>query len=67
MAVSVNQLRMAEGDRLLLQPAAERAREPALVSAVRQPDKQKLLQAMRCLRGPWPRDFRFDRDGVNSR
>ncbi|MDD5480666.1 AbrB/MazE/SpoVT family DNA-binding domain-containing protein [Rhodoferax sp.] len=63
----VQQLGIAEGDEIILQPAARKARQPLHVDVVREPNKLQRLQAMRRLRAPWPSDFRFDRDQANSR
>lgn len=65
--ILVQQLGIAEGDEIVLRPAARKARQPLHVEVVREPDKLQRLQAMRRLRSPWPSDFRFDRDEANSR
>ena len=63
----VQELGIAVGDELLLQPAPRSAKLPARVTVVRQPDKLEQLQAARRLRAPWPADFAFDRDEANAR
>lgn len=63
----VQELGIADGDELVLQPAPRKANQPASVSVTRQPSKLEQLQALRKFRSPWPADFSFDRDEANAR
>lgn len=63
----VQELGIADGDEILLQPSPKRANQPARVTVVRQPDKLEQLQAVRKFRAPWPADFSFDREEANAR
>jgi antitoxin MazE len=63
----VQELGIADGDELLLQPAPRQARMPATVTVARQPGKLERLQAVRRLRAPWPAGFAFDREEANAR
>ena len=63
----VQELGIADGDELVLQPAPRQAAQPASVSVTRLPSKLERLQAMRHLRGSWGADFAFDRDEANAR
>jgi antitoxin MazE len=63
----VQELGIADGDELLLQPAPRQASLPATVSVTRLPGKLEQLQAMRGFRTPWPTEFSFDRDEANAR
>ena len=63
----VQELGIADGDELMLQPAPRHARSPASVSVVRLPGKLEQLQAMRQFRSPWSTEFSFDRDEANAR
>ena len=63
----VQELGIAVGDELLLQPAPRKAKQPVRVTVKRQPGKLEQLQAARRLRAPWPADFVFDRDEANAR
>lgn len=63
----VQELGIAEGDELVLQPALRQASLPASVSVVRLPGKLEQLLAVRGFRAAWPADFSFDRDEANAR
>jgi antitoxin MazE len=63
----VQELGIADGDELLLQPAPRQAAQPASVIVTRLPGKLERLQAVRHLRAPWGADFAFDRDEANAR
>ncbi len=63
----VQELGIADGDELLLQPSPRQASLPASVTVVRQPGKLEKLQAARKFRAAWPVDFSFDRDEANAR
>ncbi len=63
----VQELGIADGDELLLQPAPRQARMPATLIVARQPGKLERLQTARRLRAPWPADFAFDREEANAR
>jgi len=63
----VQELGIADGDELVLQPAPRQASQPASVSVTRLPSKLERLQAVRHLRGSWSADFAFDRDEANAR
>jgi len=63
----VQELGIADGDELLLQPARRKAKQPARVTVMRQAGKLEQLQAARRFRAPWPADFVFDRDEANAR
>jgi len=63
----VQELGIADGDELVLQPAPRQASQPASVSVTRLPSKLERLQAVRHLRGSWGADFAFDRDEANAR
>ena len=63
----VQELGIADGDELLLQPAPRQAMQPARVSVLRLPSKLDQLKAVRHLRAPWGADFSFDRDAANAR
>ncbi len=62
----VNKLGIAEGDELIVVPAARRA-GLAVVQISREPSKSERLQAMRRHRGAMPEGFRFNRDEANER
>ena len=61
------ELGIADGDELLLQPVPRQAAQPACVSVVRLPSKLERLQAVRPLRAPWGADFALDREEANAR
>lgn len=64
----VQELGIADGDELVLQPAPrQEGRRSASVSVTRLPSKLERLQAVRHLRAPWGADFTFDRDEANAR
>lgn len=63
----VQELGIADGDELLLQPLPRQEKRPATLTVARQPSKLEQLQAARHLRAPWPADFAFDRDEANTR
>ena len=63
----VQELGIADGDELVLQPLARKSEQAARVSVARQPSKLEQLQAQRRFRAPWPTEFYFDRDEANAR
>ncbi len=63
----VQELGIADGDELVLQPLARKSEQAARVSVARQPSKLEQLQTQRRFRAPWPADFSFDRDEANAR
>lgn len=63
----VQELGIADGDEIELQPAPKRAKQTATVTVVRQPGKLEQLQAVRKYRAPWPADYAFDREEANAR
>jgi hypothetical protein len=63
----VQELGIAAGDELVLQPAPRQAAQPASVMATRLPSKLEHLQTVRHLRAPWGADFVFDREEANAR
>jgi antitoxin MazE len=63
----VQELGIADGDELLLEPAKRQPGQPTRVTVERKPGKLEQLQAMRRFRAPWPADFAFDRDEANAR
>ncbi len=63
----VQELGIADGDELLLQPAHRKGALPASVNVTRLPGKLERLQAMRHLRAPWGADFAFDREEASAR
>ena len=63
----VQELGIADGDELVLQPAPRQAAQAASVSVTRLPSKLERLQAVRHLRGSLGVDFAFDRDEANAR
>jgi len=63
----VQELGIADGDELVLQPLPRKPQQPVGVSVARQPGKLEQLQALRRFRAPWPADFSFDRDEANAR
>jgi len=63
----VQELGIADGDELVLQPLARKPEQAARVSVARQPSKLEQLQAQRRIRAPWPTEFYFDRDEANAR
>jgi antitoxin MazE len=63
----VQELGIADGDELVLQPAPRQAAQPASVIVTRLPGKLERLQAVRHLRGSWGADFAFDREEANAR
>lgn len=62
----VLKLGIAEGDELVVVPAARRA-GVSVVQISKEPSKAERLQAMRRHRGAMPEGFRFDRDEANER
>jgi antitoxin MazE len=63
----VQELGIADGDELVLQPAPRQAAQPPSVTVTRMPSKLERLQAVRHLRAPWTADFAFDREEANAR
>ena len=63
----VQELGIADGDELVLQPAPRQSGQSARVSVTRLPGKLGRLQAVSHLRAPWGADFAFDRDEANAR
>ena len=63
----VQELGIADGDELMLQPAPRQADQPAIDSVTRLPGKLERLQSVRHLRAPWGAHNAFDRDEANAR
>jgi antitoxin MazE len=61
-AAVVQALGLEEGDDIELHVADRRELEVA-----RKPDRDELVQTLRCYRGRLPEDFKFDRDEANAR
>ncbi len=66
-AALVQELGIADGDEILLQPSPGHAKQLVRVTILRQPDKLEQLLAARKFRAPWPVDFAVNREESNSR
>ena len=63
----VQELGISNGNELFLQPAKNKASQPARVMVERKPGTLEQLLVARTFRAPWPSDFAFDRDDANAR